>query len=768
MYISVKLIDKLFKCNLKHMLQGHPCHVAPRVLSEIDELRVKFALYVENISNETVIKYLNNNSLIPEFLNFFRDIKSKIDKMPKKEQLGYIKQLDFKDKIIEIKKRFPANQTEIEKINHIYNIFNSSLLGIQSHEACLEKNFLTYNYKQISDEIENLETNYLSKDFSIFKKAFLNYKIGNYVQAYYELDKVAYEAGKNKNYLIHVFASSYQYYLGQFIDNYYDFVKNYSQEIKNIIDEYKRIDVQDLINRYIHKDFKDIVKSMVDLSFYKDVSSDIRRSNDDILKMYNTAKKGSWGFSNSLTILYERINDLYCFITCNYTMPTEMYECSEAFRQFIKSILCAYAVNNIAINKKNSDFIYSGGMSCFDLFDFFIMIEYGKINDIQSICKEYKITEFTLENNSIRNDLLDIFKNFYENLKNGYKICNYSEKMKILLFIFAKVHWEQEEVKYIVNYIIKILKLNLPFESPENYNFQMAKNKMFSNLIRALHNKTYEQETIFDPIQLCDLITILLNDIRDFDYDRAEATDYLKIIYELTAILLLKHKKVKFNNSNKIIELLIKIKDLKLKVFLGSRLYKMLTPKKQIRKEIYDCFNKLKDGDFLETVRDLLESGIITPNMEIQNKILILAQESLILQANNSNTYYGADPLFSSLGNILYLLRTEQWRLYDKLELFIKNMNNTYKNKFKNRENWWKKHYVDFLNVFTLYTNINLVNFRTINFKLFSEIDDSLLFKIKTYINNNPSIKKDLAENMLSSYEDNKDLNDKMLSILFE
>jgi len=747
------------------MLDGYICNVPKSKVQEINELRVKFALYVK-LPNEKIIRYLAHNPLIKNFSEYFDKLYNQKSQMNLKELEDFYNNLNLTSKLEEMREVFPACEQEINKINLIYEAFNNALECQITEEYLKEiKSFLLYDYKSIENKLKCIQIDYSINDFSIFQKAFLYYKIGEYKNAYNELKKISYEAGKNKNYLIAVTSNAYQYHLGQFIENYFQYDEELFPDFHEVLDEYKKINIDELIKKHIHKDIKDVITSITNLSLFKEVFEDFYRSYEAVLQMYSNVKKNSWGFSNSLHGLYENLYDYVKFLFSNYFFPTEFAEITKVFDIFIKSMLYAYGVNIMNSKKQRGEFTYSGGMETFDILDFYIMIEYGSVKELREIIDICDIEKFNITDESVKNDLLKMLENITIN-NTSKNIYNISKKLEMLYFIFARIELNISDVENILKSTISIFKFDNKICFAEKYNFSMAKNKILSDFIANLHNSEYKKKNIFNPQQLEEILLILLVEIKELDYHQCNVADYHRIIRTLTAVLNINFPKYKLKNSDKIVDEITDFNDKQNIITTGCYVYKLLDKKTKLKQSILKYVKELDDFRFIIYSYDLLEAKIIKPTLPFQKKMLNLTQKALIYQVEHIKSYMGHDYLFCILSSISYLLSNNKWKLEAELKDTIIQLKEVYVTFENVRQKYWLDTYKLYVNILSLYIAPELINLNDLDLHFYENLNDQSICKLKNYFKDNSQIRENLILSIIQNLS-NESCKKNLLEILF-
>ena len=227
-YIPNNILAKVFGCNpnvfMRHGLYG----IKPYLIKNLNELKLKIALIDENLPNDISLELLYNNSYLEDDIKKqIYDIYNKCHSTKKDTRI----ENELQNVINRLKILYRISKDEKSKIEYIWSkIASTNPIPTKNKDF---KNIMLYNSDGINNELKNIDIDYSDNTVNIFKKAYLFIKLGKYKEAYYEYEKISYEANKNNNFILYVIASFNQFYLGKLLHNKYYFNSD-DKDIENI------------------------------------------------------------------------------------------------------------------------------------------------------------------------------------------------------------------------------------------------------------------------------------------------------------------------------------------------------------------------------------------------------------------------------------------------------------------------------------------------------------------------------------------------------
>jgi len=249
--ITKDILDKIFETDIFTRLKSGALYGENKQKSyQLDNLRVKKFISDNNITINN-IKYLYNNSML---LPNERGIVSKIYESTLSSKNLTLKQSkQIKQIIAALKRRYHFQKNEKEKINYIFEKLEfAQKTEQQLLNTKMQNKLLLYDYDGI-DKIALTENT--NNTVNVFQKAYLDYKNMDYINSFYELEKIS--KNYNTNPVVYYIAEYNKKWLSRIINNYSTTKRTDEQE--RIINEFKKIDLDWIKNNKISQNLKNII-----------------------------------------------------------------------------------------------------------------------------------------------------------------------------------------------------------------------------------------------------------------------------------------------------------------------------------------------------------------------------------------------------------------------------------------------------------------------------------------------------------------------------
>lgn len=350
------------------------------------------------------------------------------------------------ESIVKILRSFSKNDLKqnkgmLQKTKFIYEIFRKSNVKAIAEFRNDNKPIIRFrNNLNIDNDIfyfnkQNIQKSLYKKSYLI-EKAFFDYKLENYYEAYISLESCSFESFKNRDfikYFICEFNKKQFCSLLRFRDKKYD--GDFKIEIEGICKKNQTTELFDLYEQ-LPKSYRQTVKYLLDLEKYiqNKLSYTIRILED-------TKKSGKDRFDNISTEMYHFTVDLILNINNNYLMVDHFLY--KTYRNIFETIIYEYKYEKI--NFILYEFVYCA------------ILGYDKWQDLQEFLDD-KVLSFSSDN-----QLSESYLKVYENLLSEYihqkdlsSIYEQYFTNYFTILTFSKL--EEKDINMMADSIIKILE----------------------------------------------------------------------------------------------------------------------------------------------------------------------------------------------------------------------------------------------------------------------------------------------------------------------
>lgn len=764
-YIPNQVLSKIFECNLKVFLKGGLYGVKPYLAKSIHELRVKIAITIDTLKTNDYINLLYDNPLIEE------NIRKEISKIYnqyciKREENNKDIENQIQDILKSLRNSYKITKDEKYKVAYIYSKLNSTCIEPKDNKEF--KPIFLYDFEMINKNLREMTINYSDNSVNIFKKAYLYIKLGNYKKAYYEFEKVAYEANSHKNYVLYVLAGFNQYYTGRLINNKYYFSKE-DKDIEFIKEQYLKINIEDLIERFIPTEIKDVIKYITSFEIFKDIYTDVNDNYDKISNTYAYIKKGGSSSNNYVNELYGVLNELFAYSCFNYFVCENYEEYRKIYRKAFDSIFLSFLTKIEFENNKDKILFYPNCVPNFDYYDFYLIIEYSKDKDLEKVLKDIN-SDLKLDNETSKNYLISAYRNIIKNFE-GYGINNnFYSKIYVFLMLFNKIQLSQIEIKEIIDLFITIIEYINENEIEDSYSFRNTKNKILYCYLVDTYNKYYPKKDFIDLKQLENLLFLTIEESINLDAGRAKAFDYDNLIRHICNIIKSSNNSYKFKNQKKIISLIDKINaDQYWKLFIITYIYPFLQNQENIliiaRKLLENC----STGEFVDVLFQSIFSKIIKIDKELVQKVIAITYNELSFNYGRTNHIPYNVTLLQLLNLIDYFIKQKKLNNKKIIYKLINDLEDFKNNYFEQiQDSNFKNNYEDCLMIIKLNSEYEIIDYSKINIEILRYIKTTSLNKMKEYLLNNQAEKDLFIENALDQLKniENKEKYRKLMDLI--
>ncbi len=753
-YIPNNILAKVFGCNPKVFMQYGLYGLKPYLIKSLNELKLKIALIDENLSNDKYLELLYDNSYLED------DIKKQIydiyNKYRSAEKDPVIEN-KLQNVINELRILYKISKDEKSKIEYIWSkIYSTKPIPSNNEEF---KDILLYNSDGINNELKNIDIDYSEDTVNVFKKAYWLIKLGKYKNAYYEFEKISYEANKNKNFILYVISSFNQYYLGRLINNRYYF-KSDDKDIENIKDQYLKINIEDLIERFIPTEIKDVIKYITSFDIFKEVYSNVADCYDKISTTYQHIKNGGSSSNSYIHDLYGYLNEIFAYSNYNFYIFEYYEEYKKIFRKALDSIFISY-LTNLEVEKNKEKLMWgTNAVPCFDYFDFYMLIETCKEKDIEKNLKDipssFKLDEIEVD----KLKLISAYKNTISGFID-YQIDNdFYSKFHLFFKIFSRIDFSKEEIFEIVDYLIKLINYVNNNEPENKFNFNNTKNKTIYYFLVDTYNKNYPQKDFLNNEQLEKLLYLTIEESINMDAGFAKSFNYDCMLRHICGILKSSNNSFKLKNQKKFLSIIDRInKDPYWKLFVITYVYPFI--KEQYN--LYNMANKLLEncstGEYVDILFQSIFSKIVKVDKELVQKVLLLLKNELVFNSGRVGHFPYNVTLLQLLSLIDYFIKNNKLTSKKAISELIADLDAYKQNYFEQiRDFNFKENYNDNLMIIKINSHYDEIDFSEINIEILRYIKQYSLDNLRTYFQNNQNERDKFIE---KSVEQLKNITDK-------
>lgn len=732
-YIPNNILAKVFGCNPKIFMQYGLYGLKPHLIKNLNELRLKIALIDEHLSSDKYLELLYDNSYLED------DIKKQIYDIYNKyrsTKKDPIIENKLQNVINELRVSYKISEDEKSKIEYIWSkIYSTELIPSTNEEI---KDIILYNSNGINNELKNIDIDYSENSVNVFKKAYLLIKLGKYKNAYYEFEKISYEANKNSNFILYVISSFNQYYLGKFINNKYYF-KSDDKDIENIKEQYLKIDIEDLVERFVPIEIKDIIKYITSFDIFKEIYNNVHDSCDKIISTYQYIKNGGSSSNSYVNDLYGYLNEIFAYSNYNFYIFEYYEEYKKIFQKAMDAIFISYLTSLEVDANKDKLMWGANAINSFDYFDFYMLIETCKEKDLEKIFKDVPLSLKLAEYEIDKLNLISAYKNIISGFINFNINNNFYCKFHLFLKLFSKIDFSKEEIFEIIDNLIKLITYVNDNKLEDKFNFNNTKNRTIYCFLVDIYNKTYPQKEFLNREQLEKLLYLTIEESINMDASFAKSFDYDCLIRYICGILKGASNSFKFKNQKKFLLQVNKINhDPYWKLFVITYIYPFIIEQDDLYEIANNLLKKCSTGQYIDILFQSIFSKIVKVDKELVQKVLLLLKNELVFNSCRVGHFPYNVTLLQLLSLIDYFIKnnklTNKKVIYDLIEDL-----DTYKQNYfeQIRDFSFKENYKDNLMLIKINTGYENIDFSEINIEILRYIKKSLLENVKLYFQNN-------------------------------
>ncbi len=377
-----------------------------------------------------------------ELIAFFERIKK--DKKYRKEVL--VQNSSKIRKIIHCLKK--SNVKGFASFNNILfkweNRINDSITD------SIEDLYISNNWIELENNLLSLRQDVSTKDAEIndIGIAFYNYKLGNFSEAYSVLKDISIKAFYSKKYLVYFLSEFNKKKLSGPIQNHLLRIKRKDELLKRILEEIELINIDDIIQNIPSNELKQIMVDISNLSFVYERHQEIDKRIGELEGHKKTVDLRGISINNTFNIAYHNFIDLWFYINRNYIFVEHFSEVKFLYQKFIRGIFLSYYLANKPLIDTFG--IFSRNSSDIQKFNFWLLwliIEYVETNYLKDLLDELSIISIKLENEKIKDDLIQTFislLNYIENKDYQTKEANYG-RINRYFIVFSRIQLNVEQ-----------------------------------------------------------------------------------------------------------------------------------------------------------------------------------------------------------------------------------------------------------------------------------------------------------------------------------
>lgn len=703
-YIPNFILNKIFKCNIRQILATPSIFNLPtnkKIRKGVDDLRLKMSLIYDNLKYDKIKNLYTNNTLLDLLLD-----------KPLESPIQIKEKLKGKINILDIEKN---------KIDYILKRIN-----INFDEQQLKYLLMSYNYLEISKELNSVHVIKYSNNVNIFKNSFLYFRLGEYNKSFDELKKISSFAFNNKLYILYILAEFNKNNLSNFMLN----------------SKHKKEDINSLIDKLISPNIKEIIKEIVNFNYLTNFENKIFKFNEKIQDIYTKTQKRYLGgdLSNSIKKAIEAKEEIYNFMLYNFLIIDDYLDIKTIFRKVNECLINSYetSIEKHKQFEESKDYYSSDSIKNFIYEDFYYMIEYSDSSNIKEFPNNL-ILKDKEEYNKLIKSFHNIINYFTENKIEIIDIFN--NKINNFLILFSKIDLTEEVSNNILNATLKLLEKynNIPFYEQINY---------------FLINNFNKNHTKFDCELLENLISLIINNSYKFSYFKYHYYLIEGLINNINSLMLNSNIKYKLRKETLLLNKIRNIGDSYIKLLFIISIYSFLTDTKYIYNDLQDVIKHLKKTDinqYIHFLYKLLDLRIIDIS---GNELLDLIEQKLVFNEETKTYSINFNIELLDLLHIVNFLIVN-----NKLDIkFVKHLNNDLKEYRKNYfdiivDISFKRYFDMFYNLILLNYGLIKIDYTTLNILDLIYVKKERINDIKAHISKNSKDKKIIIKNILEQYK---------------
>lgn len=732
-YIPNNILAKVFGCNPKVFLQYGLYGLKPYLIKSLNELKLKIALIDKNLSNDKYLELLYDNSYLED------DIKKQIydiyNKYRSTEKDPVIEN-KLQNVINDLRNLYKISKDEKTKIEYIWSkIYSTEPIPSNNEEF---KDIILYNSDGINNELKNINIDYSENNVNVFKKAYLLIKLGKHKKAYYEFEKISYEANKNNNFILYVIASFNQFYLGKLLHNKYYF-KSDDKDIENIKDQYFKINIEDLIERFIPSEIKDIIKYITSFDIFKELYGNVTDSYDKLSTTYQYVKNGGSSSNSYVHDLYGYLNEIFAYSNYNFYIFEYYEEYKKIFRKAIDGIFISYLTGLEVEANKEKLMWGTNAVNSFDYFNFYMLIENCNEKDIEKNLKDIPSILKLHKPDVDKIKLINAYKNIISGFIN-YKIDNnFYSKFHLFFKLFSKIDFSQEEIFEIIDNLIKLINYVNNNELENKFNFNNTKNKTIYYFLVDVYNKNYPQKDFLNSEQLEKLLYLTIEESINIDAHVAKAFNYDCMLRHICGILKSSNNSYKLKNQKKFLSLVNKINnDPYWKLFVITYIYPFIIEQDDLYGIAHNLLKNCSTKQYVDILFQSIFSKIVKIDKKLVQKVLLLLKNELFFNSGRVGHFPYNITLLQLLSLIDYFIKNNKLTSKKVIYDLIEDLDTYKQNYFEQIKDYnFKENYNDNLMIIKISSHYDDIDFSEINIEILRYIKPSSLDSVKTYFQNN-------------------------------
>lgn len=409
-----------------------------------------------------------------------------------------------------------------------YKGFSKDAKNINIHSnaicQCSKCKFERFQYKDCIIDLNSYSINEISDIKEDIQKAYLNYKIGNYLISFKMYEEIATKAWQLDKYLTYYIAKSNMKSLKWLID-YEDGIDDETKE--KIISQISDIDTDKLISEIPYKsnDEYTLLKIIRDDT----VLIDARNKIDEI---YRKIEEAYISYQSKYYyqvgpyyphLIYIEIYKIIYFYTNNYIVADVFSNFKTVINKGIEGLILSYATSKE----------YGGRLKDFSHDFFWICVSYCKTSELVKFLENHKVKTLEFESNDIPK-ILDYCENFFNSFFNSTKLFfGNTYKNDTIFNQLSKDAFEGSSQSVFSNMMLLLLSIEIPEERRPNFiktliTFLEYENFIHGDGIKYL-NRFIERNPHYFTLENCQqLLKILIGKIKKHEmYNTIETIAYV-------------------------------------------------------------------------------------------------------------------------------------------------------------------------------------------------------------------------------------------------
>ncbi|MDU1322412.1 MAG: SIR2 family protein [Clostridium botulinum] len=606
------------------------------------------------------------------------ELKKEID-FSKEIKVNLIKQVLYK---AGIKKIVARNENYIKEVLSLHRKSE----GLEKERA-IEYSFeLNINLYDKMDELEEYisQFDYLNmyrclddmkledidgNEEKFFNKAYLLYKLGEYLQAYEVLKRLSQTCFLNKKYYLYFISEFNRYYLGHAISTFNIFsisMLGIHEDIqKEIREEIRKIDLDNIYLKLPSSNRVKLLflKDILNLKFVYRKIRDTADLKEKVEKNKDNIYIGKGSSDGEIHKFKKNIEDFWKFITKNRLMLDNYKELEMVFYNYIESALLSHMTKYI--EEKESILGLPGKvikLKKIDGFTLFVMVNYSNIKQIKYLFEKYDVQSIKLEEKALE-FVQDTYDNVINSILQKKNILEAKQILNKFIYILSRIDVGKELFIRLIDGFLKVI---------DNYSIEL--DKLYENLLIFIikQNNNFKENISIEKIEeIFNYMLYKISSNLEKDRNFYKENTAMNFIRQIAFIMDNINQDYKFKDD-KNLKLLIRQMEVEMHLYILE--YTLIPVYKLVDKELQNDISKLVYGNLNDNEKfnkrhfsvyyKAVIDKIILSSVELEEKILEFINKQAILKNEN---------LEILLLNIAYLILNDLIIQSDKFYKFKDN-----------------------------------------------------------------------------------------------